>query len=238
LQLEHRQNHGMHAKDDEVSGIGAVGGIQEVMARIRRIEQAVGSPQVPFASVLESQTATGASPGSVGSKGVQSFSVRTGTDPGVQEALDWGKTQIGAPYASVNPYRFGTVGWDGGSHTSTIGSKATYQFPAGTRVYDCSGFATSLWRKAGVDLGKYDATSSASMLARIPQVPWAEARPGDLVITDSDGDGVAGHVAVIDGNGTVLDAQPNGGVQRRALSWEHVMAVVRPSLLNTEQRPA
>jgi hypothetical protein len=233
LQLAHLQNDEVDAKVDTMNDIGAISGIQNVIARIRNIERLSGTSQVPFASVLEREAAAGLPSGrdAVSTGRVQAFSVSSEVAPGVQAAMDWGKSQIGSPYASVNPYRFGTVGWDGGVHTSTIGSRATYQFPAGTRVYDCSGFATSLWRKAGVDLGEYDATTSASMLAKIPQVPRSEARPGDLLITDSDGDGVAGHVAVIDVNGTVLDAQPNGGVQRRALSWEHAMAVVRPSLL-------
>jgi cell wall-associated NlpC family hydrolase len=138
----------------------------------------------------------------------------------------------------VNPFRFGDVPWDGQAHESVNGTGTVFQYPAGTKVYDCSGFATSLWRKAGVDLAQFDATSSAKMLANIPSVDPSQARAGDLVILDSDGDGRSNHVGVLDGTGMMLDAAPSGGVQRRAPNWENALGVVRPSLLTSQPTAA
>jgi cell wall-associated NlpC family hydrolase len=146
------------------------------------------------------------------------------------DALSWGRTQIGTPYAAVNPFRFGDVPWDGRAHLSVNGNGKTYQFPAGTRVYDCSGFATSVWRRAGVDLAEWGATTSQTMLSKIPRVDPSQAVPGDLVVKDTDGDGVADHVLVLDEGGYSLEAT-GPGVVRREMSWENVLGVVRPSLL-------
>lgn len=195
------------------------------MARIQEIAR-MGQPTgVAFADVLA--TTSGPSAGGA----VQSFGVRGGAATGaIADALAWGRTQIGTPYAAVNPFRFGDIPWDGGAHLSVNGNGKTYQFPAGTRVYDCSGFATSVWRRAGVDLAEWDATTSQSMLVKIPRVDPSQAAPGDLVVKDSDGDGVADHVLVLDEGGFSLEAT-GPGVVRREMSWENVLGVVRPSLL-------
>ena len=111
----------------------------------------------------------------------------------VASALAWADTQVGVPYASVNPYRFGDVAWDGGAHLSVNGNGKTYQFPQGTKVYDCSGFVTAVWRKAGVDLATYGATTTESMAAKVPAVSPANAQKGDILLIDSDGDKQVDH---------------------------------------------
>lgn len=191
----------------------------------------MGQPAgVAFADVLSS---TG---GPAAGSAVQTYGVRTGVATGeMADALAWGRTQIGTPYAAVNPFRFGDVPWDGGAHRSVNGNGKTYQFPVGTKVYDCSGFVTSVWRRAGVDLADWDATTSQSMLANIPRVDPSQAAPGDLVVKDSDGDGVADHVLILDEGGFSLEAT-GPGVVRREMSWENVLGVVRPSLLGTDRR--
>lgn len=208
-----------------MSAVNGVSSIQATMARIQEISR-MGQPStVAFADVLATAGTSGIS------TALQSFGVRTGSATGAMaDALSWGRTQIGTPYAAVNPFRFGDVPWDGRAHLSVNGNGKTYQFPAGTRVYDCSGFATSVWRRAGVDLAEWGATTSQTMLSKIPRVDPSQAVPGDLVVKDTDGDGVADHVLVLDEGGYSLEAT-GPGVVRREMSWENVLGVVRPSLL-------
>lgn len=155
----------------------------------------------------------------------------------VDGALNWADTQIGTPYASVNPYRFGDVAWDGGAHLSVNGNGKTYQFPAGTKVYDCSGFATAVWRKAGIDLGSYGAATTEGMAANIPSVPFATAQKGDIVLIDSDGDGQMDHCQVLTGDGRAIHASGNG-VQYTTPDWANAVSVVRPTLLNGTENTA
>ena len=63
---------------------------------------------------------------------------------GGQAAVAWAETQIGAPYAAANGYRFGAPPWPGGTIIGDRGDR--YTFPAGTIVYDCSGFVVAAWR--------------------------------------------------------------------------------------------
>jgi cell wall-associated NlpC family hydrolase len=213
-------------------------GLSHVLGRIRELEQ-IANPQRPqvaqgtqFSSVLQNVS------GGSGEVRAMSAGSSPGSDAAIEGALSWGATQIGTKYAAVNPFRFGDVPWDGKAHESVNGTGTVFQYPAGTKVYDCSGFATTLYRKAGIDFADFNATTSASMLANIPRVDPSQARAGDLVILDSDGDGRSNHVGILDGNGMMLDAAPDGGVQRRVPNWDQMLGVVRPSLLVPQQQGA
>lgn len=175
-------------------------------------------------------TFAGMSPVSGGSFAGMLQSLRADTNGDVTAAMGWATTQLGTPYAAVNPFRFGDVPWDGGAHASVNGNGKTYQYPAGTRVYDCSGFATAVWRKAGVDLAQYGATTTELMADRIPAVSPTEARLGDILLIDSDGNGDVDHCQLLMGNGRVIHAT-GGGVQYANPDWQHMVKVVRPSLL-------
>ena len=112
-------------------------------------------------------------------------------------AIQWGFTQVGKPYAAINPYRFGDSiygkPWacDDGSNPCTRvdmhGTSRTY--PAGTFVYDCSGFVTAAWLRAGVDLVKANAAWTDAMLDHLPKVDLATARQGDIVLFNYSGGG-------------------------------------------------
>lgn len=206
--------------------VNNIGGIGSTLSRITQLEQMSQPQQSSFANVLGSVSSGAGAAGVLGGSEVTSAPPNT-----VESALEWGRTQIGTPYAGVVKFRMGDVPWDGKAHPSMTGSGQIYQYPAGTKVYDCSGFATQVWRRGGVDLAQFNATTSASMLANIPQVDRSQAQAGDLVILDSNFDGRSDHVGVLDESGMMLDCQPTGGVQQRKVDWSKALGVVRPSLL-------
>ncbi|MEZ5218117.1 MAG: hypothetical protein R2715_16380 [Ilumatobacteraceae bacterium] len=75
-------------------------------------------------------------------------------------AVDWALTQVGSPYAAINPYRFGDSKYgepwtcESGVDECTLkdmnGRYRTVE--AGDFVYDCSGLVVAAWLRAGVDL--------------------------------------------------------------------------------------
>lgn len=168
--------------------------------------------------------------GSTFASSLEAAQALLGSSGSVDGALAWARTQLGTPYAAVNPFRFGDVPWDGGAHPSVNGNGKTYQYPAGTKVYDCSGFATAVWRRAGLDLAEYGATTSQTMLERIPRVDPAQAAPGDLIVYDTERDGNTDHVVVHLGEGMAIESTPSGVVVR-PVDWRRTVGVVRPSLL-------
>lgn len=203
-------------------------GLSEIESRISGLEQKFGG----LGAVSNGSIARATSSQKVSAMSFQDALGKYDTGD-VQSALSWGRTQIGTPYASANPFRFGDVPWDGAAHESVNGNGKTYQFPAGTKVYDCSGFAVAVWRRAGIDLEKYGAANSRTMAERVPSVSLAQAQPGDLLIIDSDSNAEADHVQVYQGNGRVIEAT-GVGVHEANADWSHVTKVVRPSLLQPE----
>jgi cell wall-associated NlpC family hydrolase len=156
-------------------------------------------------------------------------------------AIQWGFTQVGKPYAAINPYRFGDSiygkPWacDDGSNPCTRvdmhGSSRTY--PAGTFVYDCSGFVTAAWLRAGVDLVKLNAAWTDAMLDHLPKVDPATSRLGDIVLFNYSGGGDetnsrTDHAGMFLTSTTMLQAG-NGGVSVATIDWKKVVAVVRPA---------
>jgi cell wall-associated NlpC family hydrolase len=154
--------------------------------------------------------------------------------------IQWGFTQVGRPYAAINPFRFGDSVYgkpwvcDDGSNPCTRvdmhGETRTY--PAGTIVYDCSGFVTAAWLRAGVDLVKLNAAWTDAMLDHLPQVPVASAQQGDIILFDYSGAGDAtnsrtDHAGLFLTTTTMLQAG-DGGVSVASIAWDKVVAVVRP----------
>lgn len=147
-------------------------------------------------------------------------------------AVAWGETQLGAPYAAIDPYRFGTPAWPGGSLTGSRGDP--YTFPAGTVVYDCSGFVIAAWRAAGVDLvaqyGLYG--SQAFPNSPLEEVHPTAIAPGDLAVYGPNSNGV-GHIVTIhhvgaDGTAHTIEASPSKGVHIGTVDWSRVTSIKRP----------
>jgi cell wall-associated NlpC family hydrolase len=161
------------------------------------------------------------------------------TSPG-QAAVKWGYTQVGAPYAAINPFRFGDsiygTPWkcdDGSNPCTRIDLHGnTHTYPAGTFVYDCSGFVTAAWLHAGVDLVKAEAAWTDAMLGNLPKVDPATARVGDVVLFNYSGGGDelnsrTDHAGLFLSKTSMLHAG-NGGVGVSSIDWTKLVAVVRP----------
>lgn len=146
--------------------------------------------------------------------------------------IDWAKTQLGTPYAAVNPFRFGNVPWDGGSHVSVNGSGTVWQYPRGTRVYDCSGFVVAAFRQLGVDLAALGLASSSNIHRNaggfLQDVPREALQPGDLITFSRDGK--VSHVGVYLGDGMMIHASGSKGVNVGPVDWEHYHSARRVPL--------
>lgn len=127
---------------------------------------------------------------------------------GMQGALDYGLSVQGAPYADVNPFRFGEVLWDGKLHYG-FNSGTPRQFPAGTQVFDCSGLVAAMFKRAGVDLIAMNLASSGDVVnnssGHLQEVTQQQLQPGDLIAW-------RGHIVIYLGGGKILEATPSGGV--------------------------
>ena len=103
----------------------------------------------------------------------------------IQSMLGWAKSMIGTPYAAVNPFRFGDVPWDGKPHKSVNGSDTVWNYPKGTRVFDCSGFVVAAYRQLGVDLAARGLASTATFHADtkfLKPLTREQLAPGDLIV--------------------------------------------------------
>lgn len=218
--------------------VSAPGGISSVLARIEAIRARVESMGAPMSGGVGSVAASGArsAGGVVRAQSVGTFGEVLGTygTGAVEQGFEWGRTQLGLPYTGSLKYRMGEPwGVEPAPLPSTApGSEKTYWFPPGTVSYDCSGFATRFYQHVGIDLVKYDATSSRSMAQNIPSVPVSEIQRGDLMIIDSDHDGTPDHVQIYEGNGRVIESSVRGVAEGPA-NFKDLYRVVRPSLLES-----
>lgn len=118
---------------------------------------------------------------------------------GIQAAIEFGRSQVGAPYVGgASPFRFGKPG-DG--RTYQMEGQRAYVSPKGVVGYDCSGLMVTMLKKAGIDISRF--SSSRAMKANLPQVPKDQLQPGDLLVKN-------GHVSMYIGNGQMIEAVPNG----------------------------
>ena len=148
-------------------------------------------------------------------------------------ALAWADTQIGhVPYASINPYRFMTTPWPGGTLTGIRGDH--YTFPAGQIVADCSGFVIAVWRRAGIDFpGQYSIYGSQGFkTSRLPDAPRTSLQPGDIIVYAPDASGV-GHVALVhdvqpDGTPRTIEETASKGIHIGDVQWARIIAIKRP----------
>ncbi len=155
-------------------------------------------------------------------------------------ALQWGYTQLGAPYAAINPYRFGDStwgrrwecpsGWGGCAKVDMHGGSRTAA--TGAWVYDCSGFVVAAFQRAGVDLVRLNAGWSDAMYKSLPRITRAQAIPGDLLLfgTGAAADPTS-HVGMYLGGERMLNATTAcggwGGVCETVVDWTRVVALAR-----------
>lgn len=153
---------------------------------------------------------------------------------GVAAVLAFGKSVLGAPYAAVNPFRFGDVPWDGKRHASQNGSSSSWQYPKGTRVFDCSGFVVASFRRAGVDLAAHGMSSSWDFRSNaqgfMKKVSKNDLKPGDI-ITYTPHNGV-GHVVIYMGDGKCIESNGSQGVAITNVNWARADSFHRVPLPN------
>lgn len=91
----------------------------------------------------------------------------------------------------------------------------------GPATFDCSGLTSQAWEKAGRPIPR----TSQEQWARLPHIPLAELRPGDLVVYFPE----ATHVALYLGDGTVVQApRPGAKVKVSPVAANPVLGAVRP----------
>jgi cell wall-associated NlpC family hydrolase len=93
----------------------------------------------------------------------------------------------------------------------------------GPAAYDCSGLTSQAWAHAGTVIPR----TSQEQWARLPHVPLALLRPGDLVIYFAK----ATHVAIYIGGGLIIQApRPGSVVKVSPIAANPVLGAVRPDL--------
>ena len=153
--------------------------------------------------------------------------------PGGLAAVAWAETQIGAPYAAIDPYRFGTPPWPGGTLTGSRGD--IYTFPCRHRRLRLlrlrhRGLATRR-RRPRRPVRPLRLPSLPRLTAPREIAPIAIA-PGDLAVY-SPVNGV-GHIVMIhhvDPDGTVhtIEASSSHGVHIGTINWARVTSIKRPA---------
>ncbi|UGQ14898.1 NlpC/P60 family protein [Yinghuangia sp. ASG 101] len=87
--------------------------------------------------------------------------------------------------------------------------------------YDCSGLTSQAWLSAGVRIPR----TSQEQWARLPRVPVADMRPGDLIVYYGD----ASHVGLYLGNGLMVHApRPGRTITIAKAGSMPILGVVRP----------
>lgn len=150
---------------------------------------------------------------------------------GIPGMLDWAKSMIGTPYAAVNPFRFGDVLWDGKPHKSVNGSDTVWNYPKGTRVFDCSGFVVAAYRKLGVDLAARGLASTSAFNADtrfLQPLNRNQLAPGDLIMYQPH-NGI-GHVVIYMGGGKCIEAAGGKGVTMSDVRWDRIKSMRRVPL--------
>ena len=126
-----------------------------------------------------------------------------GSDPALRAPSQVGDRAIGYAFQQLGkPYVWGAQG------------------PAS---FDCSGLTSQAWSHAGLVIPR----TSQEQWAKLPHVPLALLRPGDLVIYFKG----ATHVALYIGNGLVVQApRPGSYVKVSPIAANPVLGAVRPDL--------
>ncbi len=98
-----------------------------------------------------------------------------------------------------------------------VGNPYIYGGTSLTNGTDCSGFTMSVYAKFGVSLPH----SSSAQRSCGKEVPYSEAKPGDIIC-------YAGHVAIYIGNGKIVHAStPSTGIKVSSATYKNIITVRR-----------
>lgn len=149
----------------------------------------------------------------------------------LQEALEWAiNTQQGIPYSQCTAEYSDRPCGPGGRFGERLGGRDPH--------YDCSGLATAIYRRIGIDFVPLGMATTNGMMdaanaGRVQVVDRQNIQPGDLLVW-------YGHVEIYIGNDQVIEA--SGRAKPSGIdtpSWSKVQRIIRPSSLerNTEPWP-
>jgi peptidoglycan hydrolase-like protein with peptidoglycan-binding domain len=147
--------------------------------------------------------------------------------PRVATMLSWARGKLGAPYAAVNPYRFGRTAWPGGTLTDIRGNNVG-PFPSGTIVFDCSGFVATALAQAGLNISSIASSSEIRKDIRfLSNITRSALQSGDLITYSPSASGV-GHVVIFTGgNGCIHSSSPRGVIEG-TVDWGRADGFKRP----------
>lgn len=115
-----------------------------------------------------------------------------------------------------------------GAATSLIGTKYRSGGTTPETGFDCSGFVKYVYSLFGVNLSG----GSSSQLHAGSAVSEGNMKAGDIIIWANNGSNSAAHSSIYAGDGTIIHATSNKGVQKTALSswksWgQHIIGIRR-----------
>ena len=115
-----------------------------------------------------------------------------------------------------------------GAARSLIGTRYTSGGTTPETGFDCSGFTSYIFGVTGVSISR----SSSGQLSNGFAVSESDLQAGDIIIWANDGSDSASHSSVYTGNGTIIHATSNRGVQESSLeawkTWgQHIIAIRR-----------
>lgn len=113
---------------------------------------------------------------------------------------------------------------------SLIGRPYSYG-ATGPNAFDCSGFTSYVWRKAGL----YIPRTSGSQFVGLPRVPIKSLQAGDILYSRWDG---GGHVGLYIGDGKMINAPQTGRRVEISGIRSNLVGAVRPALLLPKGEPA
>ena len=111
---------------------------------------------------------------------------------------------------------------------SLLGTRYTAGGSNPSTGFDCSGFVSYIYGVIGTSIGR----SSSAQLGNGSAVSESDLQPGDIIIWANNGSSSASHSSIYAGDGTIIHATSNKGVQQTNLSswknWgQHIIGIRR-----------
>lgn len=111
---------------------------------------------------------------------------------------------------------------------SLLGTRYTAGGTDPSTGFDCSGFVNYIYGVTGTSIGR----SSSTQLGNGSAVSESDLQPGDIIVWANNGSNSASHSSIYAGDGTIIHATSNKGVQKTNLSnwknWgQHIIGIRR-----------
>lgn len=111
---------------------------------------------------------------------------------------------------------------------SLLGTRYTAGGTSPSTGFDCSGFVNYVYGVTGTSIGR----SSSAQLGNGSAISEGDLQPGDIIIWANNGSNFASHSSIYAGDGTIIHATSNKGVQQTNLNnwknWgQHIIGIRR-----------